>query len=171
MAEKKKTPLGYDADGEWWVSTVLRDLVNRFPGRAADEQIMFASLQEDGGLGMYPGSGAAIEEEVRSVTGKVRQVCLYPFAVGFREAAPNEARKIYIKEWLETLGRWLEGQPVRVNGEEHVLDKYPALNGGRRFLSISRVTPGYLGETPGDDHVETWVISLAAKYENIFYRR
>lgn len=154
----EKKIIGYDIDGAGTVTAKLRELVNSFPGRGEGENILFAELAEKGGEAMYPGAGAAIESETRSVTGRVRQVCLYPFAVIFRAAGPSEARRVYIKEWLEALGQWLERAQL------------PALEGGRKFLSISRASPAYLDGVT-DDQVQTWAIALTAKYEIIFYRR
>lgn len=154
----EKKIIGYDIDGKDTVTARLRALVNSFPGRDEGESILFAELAEKGGKAMYPGAGAAIESETRSVTGRVRQVCLYPFVVGFRASGPSEERRAYIKEWLDALGQWLERQ------------QQPTLDGGRKFIGISRTSPAYLDGVT-DDLVETWAIALTAKYENIFFRR
>lgn len=157
MMDEKKV-LGYDIDGAGTVTAKLRELVNSFPGRGEGDSILFAELAEKSGKAIYPGSGAAIESETRSVTGRVRQVCLYPFMVGFRAAGPSEARRVHIKEWLDALGQWLQQAQL------------PALEGGRKFLSIERASPSYLDNVT-EDNVETWAIALTAKYEIIFYRR
>ncbi len=166
MDEQKKDRR-YDLDGEALMTQVLCDLVNRYPGLPDGEKITFATLPTTGGLSLYPGTGAAIESERTSVTGRVRQTCQYPFFIGWRAAAPREQQRVAMKEWLDQLGRWLERQPVIIDGETQQLETYPPVAAGRQITAISRQIAGYLDER--DDHqVETWAISLICKYENIY---
>lgn len=168
-AEKK--PVSYDVGGFGSLTTAIREIVNRFPRGDGETQgeILFASLGEDGGAAIYPGSGAVIEEERTSITGKVRQVCRYDFVVGVRLAAPREKTRVSIKDWLDDLGRWLEGQAVEVNGESCKLDSYPTMTDGRRLLGFSRLSASYM-DVPTEDHVETWLVALTARYENVYLK-
>ena len=45
-----------------------------------------------------------------AITGKVNQVCNYPFYAVYRTAADSQNSKIDIKEFLDKLGKWLEKQ-------------------------------------------------------------
>ena len=167
--EEKKKDIRYDLDGDELMTQVLCDLVNQYPGLPADDVITFATLPEAGGISLYPGTGAAIDSERTSVTGKVRQVCQYPFFITWRAAGPSEAQKAAMKEWLDRLGRWLERQPVIIDGQSRQLEAYPPVAAGRKITAISRQIAGYLEER--DDHqMETWAISMVAKYENIYQK-
>ena len=167
MMDEKKDAIKYDMEGFSAVTEAVRALVNRFPGLEAGESVAFATLDERGGLAMFPGDGAVVDQERRSVTGRVRQVCRYPFVVLYRAGGLTEQRRAGAKERLDALGRWLGRQTVAVDGVSHRLAAYPPLTGGRRFLDFSFQAPAYLHER--DEHqVETWAVALAARYENIF---
>jgi hypothetical protein len=74
-----------------------------------------------------------------------------------------------VKEWLDTLGRWLEKQVVKVNGQEEQLTEYPPLTGTRQFTTIRRMSGGYLDST-NENKSENWAIYINARYTNIFKR-
>lgn len=149
------------------ITAALRDLVNEYPALGEDDTIDFSVLGEDSGKAMFPVSGGVIETEKESITGHVTQVCLYPFYVIYRGAGISENRKAAVKEWLDNLGKWLEKQPITVNGEEYTLEEYPALTGGRKFLSIDRQSPSYLDST-NENKSENWAIYISARYQNEF---
>lgn len=159
----------YDTDGYEILTPALRELVNQYPGLRAGDEIAFSTLGEDSGKAMFATSGGIIETERVTVTGRVKQVCLYPFTVIYRVEGPPEDRKAAIKEWLDDLGRWLEGQPISIEGTTYTLMRYPTLTGSRKFLSISRQTPGYL-DSVNENHIENWAIHLSARYQNEFTR-
>lgn len=162
MAEQKQVK--YDVDGYEAVTSALRELLNQYPGLERGEEITFSVLEETSGIGMFPVSGAVVETEKRSVTGKVTEVCLYPFYIIYRASGLNENRKARVKEWLDTLGKWLEQKKVLIDGEEYTLSELPPLTDGRKFLSISRQTPAYLDNT-NEDKTEDWAIYISARYQ------
>ena len=165
MADKQ---VRYDVDGYEAVTPALRELLNQYPGlQQTGDEITFSVLSEDAGKAMFPISGAIIETEKRFILGDVRQICLYPFYVIYRAAGLSENRKAAVKEWLDNLGRWLEGQTVRINNADYKLKAYPELQGNRGFLSISRQTPAYLSAT-NDNNSEDWAIYISARYQNDF---
>ncbi len=167
MADEKHSEIKYDLDGFEVLTGAIRALLDRFPGLADKERVAFATLRAGGGMAMFPGDGAVVDEEHRSVTGRVRQVCRYPFVVLYRAGGLTEQTRAAAKERLDALGRWLGRQPVTVDGASCRLDGYPPLTGGRRFLDFSIQAPAYLHER--DEHqVETWAVALSARYENIF---
>lgn len=165
----RNKPVKYDVDGYDIVTNALKDLLNSFPGLLEGENVKFSTLEEDNGISFYPISGAVIATEPTSITGKVNQVCNYPFYVVYRTAADSQNSKIDIKEFLDKLGKWLEKQPVMIDGQQQKLSAYPDLTGGREITEISRQTPAYLDNT-SEGNVQDWVISLALRYRNIFYR-
>ena len=154
----------YDIDGYEKVTTALTELLNQYPALDSGEEITFSVLEETSGIGMFPVSGAVVETEKRSVTGKVTEVCLYPFYIIYRASGLNENRKARVKEWLDTLGKWLEQKKVLIDGEEYTLSELPPLTEGRKFLSIERQTPAYL-ENTNEDKTEDWAIYISARYQ------
>ena len=162
MTEEKI--IKYDVDGYDAVTSALRELLNQYPGLMENDEITFSVLEEDSGKAMFPISGSVVETEKRSITGKVTQVCLYPFYIIYRASGLNENRKARVKEWLDTLGKWLEKQTVVINGEETRLTEYPPLTGGRVFLSIERQSPSYL-DTINDNQSENWAVYITARYQ------
>lgn len=162
MTEQKQVK--YDIDGYEAVTSALRELLNQYPALGNSDEISFAALEEDHGKAMFPISGAVIETEKRSVTGKITEVCLYPFYVIYRAAGLSENRKASVKEWLDNLGKWLEQKKVVINGMQYQLMEYPPLTGGREFLSINRQTPAYL-DTVNENQSENWAIYISARYQ------
>ena len=168
MAEKEKT-VKYDVDGFDAITPAIRSLLNEYPGLSDGDEITFAVLADDKGKAMFPVSGAIIETEKTSVTGRVTQVCLYPFFVIYRGSGLSESRKAAVKEWLDDLGKWLEKQPITINGETRTITDYPGLTGNRTILEIERTSPAYL-ESTETNKAENWAISLSVRYRNVYQK-
>ena len=159
-----------DIDGTEAVSKVLLTLLNTFPGLSDGQSILFATLAETSGIGFFPTTGAAYLSDTEDVTGHVSQMCLYPFSVVYRAAPKSEVQRMRIKEYLDTLGKWLEKQPVTLNGTEYQLAEYPALSSGNRIIkAISRSSPAYINNAY-QDGIEDWIIAARLTYENEFDR-
>lgn len=167
MAEQKIVK--YDVDGYDAVTSALRELLNQYPALSSSDEITFSTLGENSGKAMFPTSGAVIETEKKSITGKVTEVCLYPFYVIYRAAGLSENRKASVKEWLDNLGKWLEQKKVLIDGTEYQLAELPPLTDGRKFLSISRQTPAYL-DTVNENQSENWAIYISARYQYEYYK-
>ena len=162
MADKE---VRYDIDGQEVVSTALMDLINEYPGLTQGEYIQYATLGDSKGKAVFPTSGSAIKKEIKDVTGHLEQTCDYPSIVIYRASGLSESRKEKVKEWLDNLGRWLEKQPIIVNGNEYQLEEYPVLTRGRKFKRIQRVSPSYL-DSINEDKAENWAINITATYTN-----
>lgn len=159
-----------DIDGTKAVSTVLLNLLNEFPALSHGKKVEFASLSDSGGIGFFPTAGAILQSNTESITGKVRQVCLYPFNVIYRAALKSESQRLHVKEFLDTLGKWLEQQEITVDGIALHLSEYPPLaSGNRKITSIERVSPACLNAAY-DDGVEDWTVSIKLIYKNEFYK-
>lgn len=165
MAEKQ---YAIDVDGTEIVSTALMALLNSFPGLGG-KKIAFSKLSDTSGIALFPTSGAVILSEKEDITGHVKMVCMYPFTLVYRAAPKTETQKLRIKELLDAIGKWLERQPVIVNGEPKQLADYPDLGEGREIKSISRKSPGHLNGTY-QDGVEDWSIAASLQYEVEFDR-
>ena len=170
MPEESKKPVKYDVDGYDAVTDALVSLLNSFPGLEEDEKIRFSTLDEDGGIAFYPVTGAVIAQEKKSVTGKVDQLCNYPFYVIYRSSIDSPKIKASTKEFLDTLGKWLEQQTVVINGEQKRLEEYPVLTEERKIEEIVRLTPAHL-DNVSDGNIQDWAISISLKYRNIFYKK
>ena len=73
-----------------------------------------------------------------------------------------------IKEYLDTLGKWLEQQPVTLKGKVFHLNNYPALESGNRVIkSIDRTSSAYINAAY-QDGIEDWIITARLNYENEF---
>lgn len=165
----KEKQVRFDVDGSEIVSKVLLELLNKCPALCG-KKVAFSTLGEDEGLGFFPSVGAAITSETETITGDVHQVCAYPFDVVLRCAPKTEATRIRCKELLDAIGRWLERQPITVNGEMHTMDAYPALTeGNRKIRAISRTSPSHLNAVY-QNGVEDWLFSGSLRYENNFCR-
>ena len=138
------------------ITEAIRQLVNQYPGLGAGEYIAFGTMGQESGMAMYPGGGAAIDSQRKSVTGRVRQICRYPLLILSRAGGLAEDAKAAAKEQLDGLCRWLER-----------LDTYPDLDGDRRLLGFHIERPAYL-HTRGEDRVETWAVEITARYEYTF---
>ena len=160
----------YDVDGYEAMTPAIMDLLNSYPGLSAGDAFTFSVLSENGGKAMFPNNGATVQLERISVTGKVYQECLYPCFVEYRSAGLSEARKAAVKEWLDNLGRWLERQPIIIDGVTHTLGAYPALTGNRKILSISRQSPAVLYAI-NENKTEDWIMDISVRYKNEFLRR
>lgn len=168
MAEKEKV-VKYDIDGFEAITPAIRSLLNEYPGLTDGDEIAFATLANDKGKAMFPVSGASIETEKTSVTGRVVQICLYPFFVIYRGSGLSESRKAVVKEWLDDLGKWLEKQPITVKGETYTITDYPELTGNRTILEIKRTSPAYL-ESVEANKAENWAISISVRYRNVYQK-
>lgn len=162
MAEKQ---IVYDVDGYEVITDALLTLINQYPALDGEDYITFSTLDEESGKSMFPVTGAVVESTKESVTGHVTQVCLYPFYIIYRESGLTEQNKAKVKEWLDNLGKWLEKKEVLIGDTKYQLEEYPILTGERKFLEISRQTPGYLSNT-NENMSEDWAISISARYQH-----
>lgn len=167
MPDQQRVPV-IDIDGDEAVSAALLELLNTFPGLQQGQRIGFSTLGERHGLAFFPISGAAITAERRSITGHVAQTCSYPFTIIYRAAPKDDDQRMRAKEFLDTLGKWLERQPVIVSGNTVQLTAYPALaSGNRAITTISRTSPAYLFSAT-QDGIEDWTIYARLDYSNDF---
>ena len=167
MDNNNRQPV-YDVASYDIVTNALVDLLNQYP-MLDNETITFGDVSADYGKAMFPSSGAIVVSEIRDILGNREQTCNYPFVVLYRAGAMTATNKISAKEWLDQLGRWLEKQPITVDGETYQIAEYPTLSENRKFTQISRTTPATLNDIL-TNNVEEWAISITAQYRNKIYR-
>lgn len=144
------------------LSRVILDLVNSYPG--FDEPISFADISEDGGMTIFPLSGAVIKSKKCSITNHVTMMCMYPFCVMQKIYGISESIKIRIKEEMDKMGKWLERQPVvNRDGTVWLLESYPSVN-GIKIKDIKRESPAFI-DSVSDDKGEAWILNCNVDYE------
>lgn len=164
MAEKQ---VKFDAKGTPALTQAMLDLLNAYPGLKPGEKFQFATLGESRGKALFPSAGAVIDNEVKDILGQTHQTCVYGFAAVCRVSGLNEQRRIATKEWLDTLGRWLNRETVTIGKTNHTLTDYPALIDNRILRSIQPTVPTHL-DGVGENGAEDWVCQVEARYTNDF---
>lgn len=162
-----KKQVVYDIDGYDVMTDAILALLNQYPALDDGDYFTFSTLSEESGKAMFPITGGVVESSKEDITGHVTQVCLYPFYIVYRESGLSEQNKARVKEWLDNLGKWLEKKKVMISGTEYRLSEYPVLTGNRKFLEISRQSPGYL-DNISENKAEDWAISISARYQYEF---
>lgn len=163
----KEQQVRQDIDGFDIITTAIMSLVDEFPGLLEGEHWRFNSLEESHGKALFPTAGAIIESDFTDILGGHEQNCRYPFTLVYRAGGLTEDRRKKVKEFLDNVGRWLEKQPVIINGHTYKLDAYPVLTQGRRFTKIERTTPAVCGGNY-ENGAEDWIISITAHYQHNF---
>ena len=158
-----------DVEGYELVTKALMDLVNTYPGLEPGEDFKFATLPAAEGVAIFPSTGSFIYDERESITGHVTQMCQYPFTVVYRASGLSHTLRVTAKEWLDTFGRWIERQPVQIDGSTQVLESWPELTNDRVIREVTRQSPAYL-ETVDEDKSETWIMDVIIRYHNEFDR-
>lgn len=156
---------GYDISGFDDVTHALMDMINRFPGLEENERFAFSTIPSEEGLAVIPSNGSFIEEHHVSVTDHVWEVCAYPFTVLYKASGLNEKRKMNVKEWMDTLAKWLARQTIVIDDSPYRLGRWPFLSGDRRIKEIIQNTPAYLASI-NEDKSENWVMTMTIKYHN-----
>ena len=158
----------FDLDGYEVVKNAILEIINQSPLIEGKELVSFVVLEETHGFAMIPVSSSVIESTRKSITGKVTEICYYPFALVYRGSGLNEKKKSEVSELLDNIGKWLERKEIMIEGENQKLQSYPALTGNRKFLEIRRQTNSYLANTY-EDKSEDWEIRITARYQNEYY--
>lgn len=157
-----------DVDGFDYLTAALMEMVNSFPGLDSGEKFLFSMVPLEDGYSVIATAGAVIVDERESITGHVRQLCAYPFTIVIRVSGLSQKRKIAVKEWMDTLAKWLTRQDVTVDGMTYKLS-WPILTGDRKITNIERQSPAYLGSI-NEDKSENWVMDMIIQYRNEFDR-
>lgn len=160
-----KREIIYDIDTQSLTDSI-KEILNKYPGLGG-KKIKFCMLPTETGMAFFPISGAVVISEKKDVTGHVEQNCIYPLLLTYRAGGLSETNKIRVKEMLDTIGKWLEGKTVDIEGEKHTLSEYPRVEGDKSISYIRRTSPAYL-YSQTEANVEDWVIELRVEYTNLF---
>lgn len=163
MSEQSTQHPAHDVDGYSHITSALLDLLNQYPSLPAGDKITFADLNDTSGKAMVPSAGSVIVKERSFIGGLVQQHCAYPLTVFYRISGATTERRQTVQEWLDQLGRWLEGQPILIGQTCHKLTAYPELADGRKILNIRRTAPAGCSNIL-ENGAEDWTISLQLNY-------
>lgn len=162
MADMPK-PIGVDATGYEVLTKAVLYLLSVYPGLDGKE-ILFEELGKTSGLAFSADNGALIMTERRTITGKIWQMCQFPFYVVYRTASTQERQKLQVQTFLDSLGKWLCQEPAEVGGEYIQLTEYPDLSYGRKITRITRFNS--YGTEPNDEGVQDWILPVTVQYTN-----
>lgn len=154
-------PIGLDVTGYEHLKKAIRDLLNMFPGLDGKE-ISFEELGEDSGIAFSSDAGALIMTERRSITDHVTQTCQFPILVVYRTTATREFQKMFVSNFLDTLGKWLCKEPVEIDGSFHRLISYPIISDGRKITRITRSNS--YGTVPNENKSQDWILPVVIQY-------
>lgn len=156
-------PLLFDATGHEVLTKAVLELLATYPGLNGRE-ILFEELGKESGLAFFAGAQALVITERRTITGRILQTCQYPFYIYYRTTSTQERQKISVQTFLDSLGKWLCGEPAEVNGEYIRLLKFPELTQGRKITRITRENSA--GTEPTEEGVQDWVLPATVEYSN-----
>lgn len=166
MADEKK-PIGVDVSGYEVLQDAVRELLNQYPGLLEGEVIRFEELGEKEGICFSNDAGALIYSRKKDVVGTIHESCEYSFFIVYRDAASaKEAKKLRIASFLDSIGKWLCGEKIVIDGQEYRLTSYPKLAQGRKIEDITRKL--YYGTEPQENGVQDWLLPVTVQYTNDF---
>lgn len=159
--------LGIDASGYEVLTKAVSELLNRYPGLDG-RVVSFEELGDTYGIAFSADSGALILNEQEDILGNVKQRCSFPFIVVYRSASTRASQKLYIQTFLDSLGKWICGEPAVVDDVEYRLLAFPELADGREIKKITRQNS--YGAEPTEKGIQDWLMPVVVEYENNFTR-
>ncbi len=156
-----------DPDGYDVITTAILDLFNEY-AEIIGKEIFFEVLGENSGLSFQAAGGAEVISDTKSVTGKITEYCQFPIIFVYRTASTQEYQKLQIQTFLDTLGKWICMEEVKINGENYRLTEYPKLTRGRKITSVRRNNSS--PKEPNADGVQDWGLPLYIYYTHEYYR-
>lgn len=156
-------PIGLDSTGYEVLTRAVLALLSEY-GELVGREIYFEDIDQSG-VAFSADDGALIMSETPDILGGYAQVCRYPFYVVYRTTSTQESQKLNVQTFLDSLGKWLCMEPAEVNGEIHILKKYPELTQGRKITRITRLNS--YGLEPKPNGVQDWLLPVTVQYTNI----
>lgn len=162
MADSPK-PISLDGEGYEVLTQAVLALMMQY-SEIVGRDIYFEELGKDSGIAFSADNGALVMTETEDILGVRLQNCQYPFYVVYRTASTQERQKLQAQTFLDSLGKWICGEPVKINGEIIRLNKYPALSQGRQITRVTRSNS--YGLEPNDEGVQDWILPVTVQYTN-----
>ena len=149
MAEEQKYKIDLKTSDK--LTPILLRLLNSYPDLDPGERIIFADGSQEQGIYMITICSAVIVNEYHDIVGNYQKDCQYPFYISYAVGKDSTGSRVSIKEFLDDLGIWLEGQDL----SEMLTVSEEA--------KLERQTPAFL-EDVSEAGIERWSI-----YINLFY--
>lgn len=165
-ARDEPKPIGVDPTGYEVITEAVRSLLNQYPGLYDDEIVRFEQVKESGDICFSADNGALVFSEKRDILDNVTQTCQYPFYIVYRNNSDREAGKLSCQEFLDTFGKWVCQEPVKIGLVDYQLKELPALTGNRKITRITR--DNSYGLEPQADGAQDWVLPVSVEYTNEF---
>ena len=165
MANNK--PLKFDNDVYDVMTEAVLALFAEY-GEIIGQDIYFEQIGKDSGYAFQAAGGAEIITEKTTITGKVIQSCQYPIVFIRRTNSTTERQKLHVQTFLDTLGKWICKEEVKIDGEYHRLTEYPKLSHGRTITRVERYNSS--GNDPDENGVQDWGLPLYIYYTHEFYK-
>lgn len=159
----KRQAIREDGGGFESLTQAVRDILNEY-GEIIDREIMYDETNAESGIAFYTREGAQVLSEREDVLGGYYQECRYNCYVIYKLASVNEWQKLSADQFVDTLGKWICGEDVEINGQTLSLSHFPILSGERKIKRITR--DNYFAQQPGDDGVQNWVLPISVEYTN-----
>lgn len=156
-------PIGVVTDGIEMLTAAILEVMRQYSALTG-EDIYFEELGEESGIAFSASDGALIISETEDVLGGFIQRCQYPFFVVYRTSSTKEYQKLEAQKFLDSIGKWICGEPADVKGKYYALMKYPALTRGRKIVRITRKN-SYPVE-PYENGVQDWILPVTVEYTN-----
>ena len=161
-------PIGVDATGYEVMTKAVSELLNQYPG-LNDRIVTFEELEATSGIAFAADNGGLVMTEKRDILDHITQTCQFPFYIVYRSASTRAAQKIKIQTFLDSIGKWICGEPAEVDGELITLDEYPPLTQGRKIKRVTRNNS--YGVEPDAKGVQDWLLPVTVEYTNEFDRK
>lgn len=161
-------PIGVDATGYEVLTKAVSELLNQYPG-LNDRIVTFEELEATSGIAFAADNGGLVMTEKRDILDHITQTCQFPFYIVYRSASTRAAQKIKIQTFLDSIGKWICGEPAEVDGELITLNEYPPLTQGRKIKRVTRNNS--YGVEPDAKGVQDWLLPVTVEYTNEFDRK
>lgn len=160
-------PIGVDATGYEVLTKAVSELLNQYPGLNG-RIVSFEELSDTYGIAFSASSGALILSEIEDILGNVSQRCSFPFIVVYRASTTRAEQKVKVQTFLDSLGKWICGEPAIVGDTEYKLLSYPDLAQGRKIKRVTRSNS--YGAEPTEKGIQDWLMPVVVEYTNEFQR-
>lgn len=159
--DKEVKPIGIDHDGYEVITKAVLALFSEY-AEIIGRDIFFEELGDDSGIAFSANSGALVLTERKDILGTYHQECRFPFFIIYRTASTAERYKLQAQTFLDSIGKWLCGEPAEVNGRLYKRMQFPELTEGRKITRITR--DNSYGLEPYDNNVQDWLLPVTVEY-------
>lgn len=78
----------------------------------------------------------------------------FPFILRYRSKPTTNEDRIQREETLNTISKWLSGEPIKVGDSEYVLSEYPQITDDRKIQEIEQSQTAFIVDKADDGTVD-----------------